>query len=120
MNNSQLRSIKNRLAAMIPSFTRRVAPLYVALDWKWFGGRFDSPDHYIPSERDIRTTLFDLIEDLRANDASSLTSTEISTGGLEVGYKIDKDQVVHISMRFIVEMSDFVMVDNLRTVTKED
>jgi len=79
----ELEEIKNELRKLVPTFARRVAPVYEFLKWEWSPG--DTPAH-IPDVEEIEQTLYDLVNGLSEEYVGS------GTGGLEVYCQMpDKD-----------------------------
>ena len=79
--------IKEDLRKKVPAFTKKVAPLYRWLGWKWAGVG-------VPSEADIERELYRLIDNVIAQGLKSC-----ATGGLVVGINVaDKEAYMAFSV----------------------
>ena len=82
-----IREIQDELLHMAPDFAKKVAPLYVELDWRWYNL------NRIPTEKRILEALKSLIKSIK-----NTVSYEISTGGLTVG--VDDEGYAFIKFEF--------------------
>lgn len=91
----EVKEIKEKLKAMVPSFARKVLPLYSLLGWEWSSGKTKP---HIPSLGEIENTLYRLINGLTEERQSS------TTGGLEAYYSWPGEyEPGHYGLRFILE-----------------
>ena len=67
MKELKLADIQERLTEMVPAFAARVAPLYLLTGWGW------GSDKQIPRDKDIRDTLYGLIDRLQGTETSNAT-----------------------------------------------
>ncbi len=90
MNIKDKNKARERLRAGAPLFARRIAPVYVLLQWRWAceGGLMK-----VPTLNDIEESLFEKINTVKAPGY-------ISSGGLRVKITEEKDGSVSTSISF--------------------
>ena len=83
--------IKLELKKKVPKFARDIQPSYRELDFKW--GKFlPKENDSVPTVKEIEDTLYELIESVEEIDLSlPHPYMARASGGLCVGYQIEKD-----------------------------
>lgn len=72
MTKKRLETIKQRLIGAAPAFSRRIAPIYKLLEWRWMG------NEHVPNADEIEQELVRIINQF------IIGTSDISTGGLRV------------------------------------
>jgi len=91
MNQKTLELIKLKLCDEVEALARKVAPFYQVANWRW------ATIPGVPTEFDIRETLYKLIENLEISEESCA----ISTGGLKAEYYyVEKEKIYECYISF--------------------
>ena len=102
MENKEL--IIKQLHKKVAPFARKIAPVYKALDWTWYG--CDRNDKIIPDAVDIAIALTKMIEKLRETGY-----LYVATGGLAVKIEEDSEDRSCLTGRIDFQMYEEVYGD---------
>ncbi len=84
VTKDKINQIRHTLYMDAVKFSKKVAPAYKALNWRWSNG---DKKCFVPKEKDIRLALIDLIGSLKKY------TTQAETGGLRVGYEVNGNEI---------------------------
>jgi hypothetical protein len=108
----KLERMKTGLNKLVPEFAKEVAPVYKALNWKWY----DRDKPYIPDAKDIEEHAYKEIGEFSIEDYDD---EQIDDGSVEIFYNPHADEDYgEYGLRFVIEKTRPLGIQHTRFLEK--